>query len=57
MKYKYYIVDLFNGDVKGTNSDDDALGFSTSQDFYVIDSESGEWLDSKTRIEINNIGK
>jgi hypothetical protein len=44
MKFRYYVTDLTDGSVKGTNSTKDADNLSYSEDFFVVDSETGEWL-------------
>ena len=43
-KYRYLIFDSFDGCHKGTNSIQTALDFSCSEDFSVVDTETGEAL-------------
>lgn len=43
-KFKYYVTDLFDGRVKGTNSDTVARDLADSSDFFVVNSETGSWL-------------
>lgn len=43
-KYRYYIVDLFDGLVRGTNDEQVAREFSASEDFFVIDAQESMWL-------------
>lgn len=43
-KYRYYITDLFEGCVKGTNSDEMAAYYAQCEDYFVVDSETGEWV-------------
>lgn len=43
MKFKYYIVDLMQGIVNGTDDDATAANFIPSDDFIVIDSNTGSW--------------
>lgn len=53
MKFKYYIIDLQEGAVTGTASDKVAKEFSQSDDFFVVDSEIGQWLmDDHNKVEI-----
>jgi hypothetical protein len=55
MKFRYYITDLFDGAVKGTNSDEDAANYASSEDFFVVDAESGQWLQaSGERAEVQD---
>ena len=44
MKYRFYITDLYNGVIKGT--DDEALARTLAQveDYFVVDTQTGEWL-------------
>ena len=46
MKFRFYITDLNNGLVSGTNDRDLAHDVSLSEDFFVVDSESGEWINA-----------
>ena len=41
MKFRYYITDLFDGVIKGTNDTDIANNYAGSEDFFVVDSENG----------------
>jgi hypothetical protein len=42
--FKYYVTDLIDGVVFGTNSDDDAGLLAESEENFVVDSSTGEWL-------------
>ena len=44
MKFRYYITNTFNGDVEGTNNTDKAEELAACEEFFVVDSDSGEWL-------------
>ena len=44
MKFRYYITDINNGIVSGADDPDLAHDLSLSEDFFVVDSESGMWL-------------
>ena len=44
MKFRYYITNLHEGDVEGTNDNQVAIDFAASEDYFVVDSERGEWL-------------
>ena len=46
MKFRFYITDLNNGQVSGTNDPDLAADVSLSEDFFVVDSETGEWINA-----------
>ncbi len=46
-RFRYYIADTFNGCVKGTNDRDMAVELAACDEYYVIDSEKGEWIDSE----------
>ena len=44
MKFRYYITDLHQGNVVGTNSEEMAKSLATSEDYFVVDSVEGRWL-------------
>lgn len=46
MAFRYYITDLMDGCIKGTNDEQTAKDFSQSEDYFVVDSERDEWLTS-----------
>ena len=43
-KFRFYIADTFNGEVKGTNDEDVAKDIAKSEDAFVVDTERGVWL-------------
>jgi len=44
MKFRYYITNVYEGVIDGTNSPNVAKEFSLDEDYFVVDSEAGEWL-------------
>lgn len=46
MKFRYYITDLMEGNICGTNSVETAEYFALSEDYFVVDSETGMWLNA-----------
>lgn len=44
MKFRYYIVSLYDGYFIGTNKEDVAVDLSQSEDYFVVDAEAGMWL-------------
>ena len=42
--FRFYIADLFNGHVVGTNDEAKAADYASSEDYFVVDSQTGEWL-------------
>lgn len=53
MKFRYYITDLFEGAVTGTDNTEHAEAFACSEDWFVVDSETGEWLQPEgVRVEV-----
>ena len=44
MNYRYYVTDLYDGCIKGTNSTELAEQFVQSEDFFVVDTENNLWL-------------
>lgn len=45
MKFRYYITDTGEGAVFGTNSEEVAHQWSSSEDYFVVDTETGSWID------------
>ena len=44
MKYRFIIVNTFEGLVQGTNDESVAHDYSLSEDHYVVDVQTGRWL-------------
>jgi len=44
MKFRYYITDLMDGKVAGTNDAAVAEDCSWSEENFVVDTETGTWL-------------
>lgn len=44
MRFRYYITNLHEGKIEGSNSIDVAENFSNSEDYFVVDSETGQWM-------------
>lgn len=42
--FTYYITDLFEGCIVGTNSEELAKQVSESENYYVVNAKTGEWL-------------
>lgn len=58
MKFRYYITDSENGIVKGTDYESLAQKFAASYDYFVVDSETGEWLQPNgLRFPVKEIGE
>lgn len=43
-KFRYYVTDVIDGNVKGTNDTATAEQLAGSEDYFVVDSEEGAWL-------------
>jgi len=44
MKFRYYITNTFDGCIQGTNDADKANEIAACEEFFVVDTETGEWL-------------
>lgn len=56
MKFRYYITDIGEGIVFGTDSEDDAKDYATSCDFFVIDASTGKWFtDDGSEFDIQDV--
>jgi hypothetical protein len=43
-KFRYYITETVNGDITGTNDEAVARDLAKSEDNFVVDAETGQWL-------------
>lgn len=55
MKFRFYITDLFDGVINGTNDENTASEYAVSSDFFVVDSELGVWLTEDGKEEVNEV--
>jgi hypothetical protein len=55
MGLRYYIVDLVDGLPLGTNDKVIAESYALSEDAFVIDTETNEWLSSSTSDQIKEV--
>lgn len=56
MKFRFYITDVHEGVVEGTNEEAVAVYFAESEDYFVIEAETGLWLQPDgTRDEIAEV--
>lgn len=44
MRFRFYITNPYSGCVHGTDDPETAKEYAADEDFFVIDSETGEWL-------------
>lgn len=51
-KFRYYITDICDGCIKGTNTEAVALEFAQCEDYFVVDTASGKWLAGNAQEEI-----
>ncbi len=43
-KFRFYITSLMNGAILGTDSETTARDYAVSEDYFVVDTETGLWL-------------
>lgn len=55
MKYRYLVTDLYDGCVKGTNSEEVATSLANCEDFFVADAETSRWVTSEGCEEVQEI--
>lgn len=46
-KFRFYVTDLFDGCIKGTDDPETARGYASSEDCFVVDADTGTWLCSE----------
>ena len=44
MPFRYYITDLNQGAIVGTNDSLVVENLSQSEDYFIVDSDTGEWV-------------
>jgi hypothetical protein len=44
MKFRFYITNTFDGNVEGTNDQNKAEELAACEEYFVVDSDNGEWL-------------
>lgn len=42
--FRYYITDLYEGAVRGTDNPEAAKSYAEVEDYFVVDAVTGEWL-------------
>ena len=52
MKFRYYIIAPFDGNIQGTDDTVVATNFSLCEDWFVVDAETGEWLTPSNHISV-----
>jgi hypothetical protein len=55
VQFRYYITNLFDGKVQGTNDEKVADNVKDCEEYFVVDSETGKWLTGSTPIDIGEI--
>lgn len=55
---RYYIFSTYEGDIKGTNSQEDAELFALTEEYSVVDTETNEWILSDiTRVQVEELDR
>lgn len=44
MQYRFFVTDLFDGTVHGTNDEVLARDYAQSEDFFIVDAVSNVWI-------------
>jgi hypothetical protein len=44
VKFNFYIADTLNGEIIGTNSKAIAEDYASSDDYFVVEAETGRWI-------------
>lgn len=55
MSFRYIITDTFDGVLKGTNDRAIATEFAICEDYFVYDSETGNWMTSDDEIPVTEV--
>ena len=52
MLFRYYITDIMDGCIKGTNDEQIAEDYGKCDDCYVVDAQTGEWITFQGREKV-----
>ena len=52
MKFRYYITNTFDGCIEGTNDTERAEELAACEEYFIVDTETGEWLTTGERMAI-----
>jgi len=52
MKFRYYITNTFDGCIEGTNNTERAEELAACEEYFIVDTETGEWLTTGERTQI-----
>lgn len=56
MKFRYYVTNTLDGFVVDTNNENVAENYAESDEFFVVDTETNEWLQPDgTREQIEEV--
>jgi len=44
MKFRYYITDMFQGEIFGTNHLEVVEKYIVNEEYFVVDTETNEWI-------------
>jgi hypothetical protein len=55
MLYRWYITDLLDGVIKGTNDADTAGQFAVCEDYFVVDTATGQQMTNDGSYDILEI--
>ncbi len=55
MAFIFYIMDLYDGSVKGTDDENLAKEYAKNEDFFVVNAESGMWLQPDNEVEVTEV--
>ena len=44
MQFRFYITDTMMGEIVGTDDEDLAIEYAESEEAFVLDAQTGEWI-------------
>lgn len=53
--FRFYITNLFDGVVEGTNSEEAALQFAACEDYFVVEPAANVWLNGEERLPVRDV--
>lgn len=56
-KFRYYVTDMYAGAIVGTDDTDAAMNCAGCEDYFVVDTETGCWLQPGGPVEVEPLAQ
>lgn len=52
MQFRFYITNMHSGSIQGTDKKSHAEDLAQSEDYFVVDTKTGEWVTTEGRVAV-----